>query len=57
MWCHKAYTDKNEKQVRSLALDGVETFSDTQDHLYFVRPFRTTKNVSCFLNFELQMRF
>ena len=32
-WCHKAYTDKNEKQVRSyVALDGVETFSDTWDH-------------------------
>ena len=33
IWCHKAYTDKNEKQVESyVILDGVETFSDTQDH-------------------------
>ena len=30
IWCRKAYTDKNEKQVGSyVILDGVETFSDT----------------------------
>ena len=30
IWCHKAYTDKNEKQVGCyVTLDGVETFSDT----------------------------
>ena len=28
-WCHKAYTDKNEKQVGCYVIDGVETFSDT----------------------------
>ena len=33
IWCHKAYTDKNEKQVGCyVTLDGVETFSDTKDH-------------------------
>ena len=31
IWCHKAYTGKNKKQVGSyVTLDGVETFSDTR---------------------------
>ena len=30
IWCHKGYTDKNEKQVWCYVnLDGAETFSDT----------------------------
>ena len=33
IWCHKVYTDKNEKQVGCyVTLDGVETLSDTYDH-------------------------
>ena len=37
IWCHKAYTDKNEKQVGCyVTLDGIETFSDTQEHYYIL---------------------
>ena len=33
IWCHKTYTDKNEKQVGCfVTLDGVKTFSDIYDH-------------------------
>ena len=59
MWCHKAYTDKNEKQVGCyVTLDGVDTFSYTQERYYTLSDlFVLLKMYLFFLTFELQMRF
>ena len=58
IWCHKAYTDKNGKQVGSyVALDGVETFSELRIINTLSDLFVLLKMYLFFLNFELQMRF